>query len=204
MVIELPSDSQRIDMISISGHKIGAPKGVGALITRRRQETDERPPLEPLMFGGGQERGLRPGTLPVPLIMGFAEAAKIFESEHAQWEAAAQDIRARLLLALAPTRFRVNGDQEHSVPHIVNVSFEDVDAEALIVMLQQVVAVATGSACTSASYTPSHVLEAMGLSAATVASSLRLSWLPAQASGLDASEVARVVSKLQPGVSTAR
>jgi len=197
---KLPDDlTAPIDMISISGHKFGAPKGIGALITRRREELDdERVPLEPIMFGGGQERKLRPGTLPVPLIMGMAEAARIFDKERAQWHADAVELRARLLAALAPTRFCINGDQEHTAPHILNVSFEDVDAEALIVNLKDTVAVATGSACTSASYTPSHVLRAMGLSGDAASNGLRFSWFPNQAQDLDMSELARIVGKLQP------
>ncbi|WP_371127283.1 aminotransferase class V-fold PLP-dependent enzyme [Streptomyces sp. KS_16] len=199
---KVPADlTAPIDMISISGHKIGAPKGVGALVTRRRESMDdERPPLEPIMFGGGQERGLRPGTLPVPLIMGLAEAAKVFEREHAQWKAAALELRARLLEGLASERFHLNGDQDHVVPHIVNVSFEDVDSEAFLVTLKELVAVATGSACTSASYTPSHVLTAMDLPDAVARNGLRFSWYPEQADGLDVAELANGVGKLRPRV----
>jgi cysteine desulfurase len=122
---KLPADLLApIDMISISGHKIGAPKGVGALVTRRREALDdERPPLKPIMFGGGQERGLRPGTLPVPLIMGFSEASQIFEDERARWKVAAQQVRTRLLDGLAEVSYHINGDQDHVVPHILNLSF---------------------------------------------------------------------------------
>ncbi|AXI78540.1 cysteine desulfurase DndA [Peterkaempfera bronchialis] len=187
-----------IDMISISGHKIGAPKGVGALVTRRREDLDdERPPLEPIMFGGGQERKLRPGTLPVPLIMGLAEASRIFEDERAQWQAGAEEVRSRLLEGLAGVRFHVNGAQEHVVPHILNLSFEEVDSEAFLVTLKDLVAVATGSACTSASYTPSHVLTAMGLPDNVASNGLRFSWFPAQVDGLDVAELARGVEKLR-------
>ncbi|MFB9431785.1 cysteine desulfurase DndA [Streptoalloteichus tenebrarius] len=197
---KVPEDlTAPIDLISISGHKIGAPKGVGALVTRRREAMDdERPPLEPIMFGGGQERKLRPGTLPVPLIMGLAEAARIFDAERVQWEKAARDLRSRLLAGLASTRFRINGDQEHVVPHIINLSFEDIDAEALLVALKDVVAVATGSACTSASYTPSHVLRAMGLPEEAASNGLRFSWFPSQATDLDVEELARSIAKLRP------
>ncbi|MGW8951537.1 cysteine desulfurase DndA [Streptomyces sp. NPDC055709] len=195
---KLPEDlTAPIDMISISGHKIGAPKGVGMLVTRRRRW--DRLPLQPIMFGGGQERKLRPGTLPVPLIMGLAEAAKIFQKEHGQWRKSAAELRSRLLDALARTRFQINGDQDHTVPHILNLSFDGVDAEALIVRLKQHVAVATGSACTSASYTPSHVLTAMGLPEDTAENGLRLSWFPSQAGELDVEELADVIARMQPG-----
>src|SRR5690606_29778033 len=88
---------QPIDMISISGHKVGAPKGVGALLIRRRGR--DTVPLTPLMYGGGQERKLRPGTLPVPLIVGLAKAAEIFEKEHEQWWSRAVEFRTRLVKA---------------------------------------------------------------------------------------------------------
>ncbi|MFC6984827.1 cysteine desulfurase DndA [Streptomyces cirratus] len=194
---KVPQDlTAPIDMISVSGHKIGAPKGVGMLVIRRRGW--DRLPLQPIMFGGGQERKLRPGTLPVPLIMGLAEAAKIFAKGHAQWHKNAVDLRTRLLEALAKTRFRINGDQDHAVPHILNLSFDGVDAEALIVMLKQHVAVATGSACTSASYTPSHVLTAMGLPEEVAENGLRLSWFPSQAADLDVEELATRIAWMQP------
>ncbi|MFD4938295.1 cysteine desulfurase DndA [Streptomyces virginiae] len=194
---KVPQDlTAPIDMISVSGHKIGAPKGVGMLVIRRRGW--DRLPLQPIMFGGGQERKLRPGTLPVPLIMGLAEAAKIFAKGHAQWHRNSVDLRTRLLEALAKTRFRINGDQDHAVPHILNLSFDGVDAEALIVMLKQHVAVATGSACTSASYTPSHVLTAMGLPEEVAENGLRLSWFPSQAADLDVEELAARIAWMQP------
>ncbi|MFF9567602.1 cysteine desulfurase DndA [Streptomyces sp. NPDC014685] len=194
---KLPEDlTAPIDMISVSGHKIGAPKGVGMLVTRRRHW--DRLPLQPIMFGGGQERKLRPGTLPVPLIMGLAEAAKIFQAEHREWSARAIELRTRLLNALGKTRFQINGDQDHSVPHILNLSFDGVDAEALIVRLKQHVAVATGSACTSASYTPSHVLTAMGLPEEAAENGLRLSWFPSQAADLDVEELAEMIAQMQP------
>ncbi|MCC9309120.1 cysteine desulfurase DndA [Kitasatospora sp. RB6PN24] len=194
---KLPKDlTAPIDMISISGHKIGAPKGVGALLTRRRGW--EKVPLQPLMFGGGQERKLRPGTLPVPLIMGLAKAEEIFRAEHASWLAGSLAFRERLLEALSATRFHVNGDAEQGVPHILNVSFDGVDAEALIVRLKHVAAVATGSACTSASYTPSHVLTAMGLPEEQAHNGLRLSWFPSQVEDFDPKEIAAAVAWLQP------
>ncbi|WP_449344399.1 aminotransferase class V-fold PLP-dependent enzyme, partial [Streptomyces narbonensis] len=93
---KIPQDLKApIDMISISGHKIGAPKGVGALVTRRRGW--DKAPLEPIMFGGGQERKLRPGTLPVPLIMGLYEAAKAFQEGQARWAREALAMRERML-----------------------------------------------------------------------------------------------------------
>ncbi|MFE6763173.1 cysteine desulfurase DndA [Streptomyces sp. NPDC057689] len=197
---KLPEDLKApIDLISISGHKVGAPKGVGALVTRRRGW--DKMPLEPIMFGGGQERKLRPGTLPVPLIMGFYEAAEIFQETRENWEREARDMRERILTALGKTRFKVNGDADHSVPHILNVTFDGLNAEALIVRLKSQVAVATGSACTSASYTPSHVLTAMGLPEDVAANGLRFSWFPSQVLDFDPEELAEIVARMQPDAS---
>jgi cysteine desulfurase len=188
--------SAPIDLISISGHKIGAPKGVGALITRRRGW--DKAPLEPIMFGGGQERKLRPGTLAVPLIMGLYEAAKIFHESQDNWTREARAMREQILEALSKTRFRINGDQAHTVPHILNVSFDQLNAEALIVRLKDQVAIATGSACTSASYTPSHVLQAMGLPDDVAANGLRFSWFPPQARDFDPLPIAETIARMQP------
>ncbi|MGW1728119.1 cysteine desulfurase DndA [Streptomyces sp. NPDC002306] len=194
---KVPGDlTAPIDLISISGHKIGGPKGVGALVTRRRGW--DKAPLEPIMFGGGQERKLRPGTHAVPLIMGMYEAAKIFQENRDRWERDARAMRERILDALKPTRFHINGDPDHCVPHILNVSFDKLNAEALIVRLKDRVAIATGSACTSASYTPSHVLQAMGLKDDVAANGLRLSWFPAQAKDFDPLDIAQTIAAMQP------
>lgn len=197
---KVPEDLKApIDLISISGHKIGAPKGVGALVTRRRGWN--KVPLEPIMFGGGQERKLRPGTLPVPLIMGMHEAAKLFQEGRTRWERDAVAMRERLLAALGKTRFQINGDAEHSVPHILNVTFDGLNAEALIVRLKSQAAVATGSACTSASYTPSHVLTAMGLPPEVAANGLRFSWFPDQVADFNPEELAETIAHAQPASS---
>lgn len=194
---KLPEDLKApIDLISISGHKVGAPKGVGALVTRRRGW--DKTPLEPIMFGGGQERKLRPGTLPVPLIMGLYAAAKAFQEGQPRWEREALAMRERMLAALSKTRFHINGDADHSVPHILNVTFDGLNAEALIVRVKDQVAVATGSACTSASYTPSHVLTAMGLPDGVANNGLRFSWFPSQVADFDPEEFAATVVRMQP------
>ncbi|MGW5433353.1 cysteine desulfurase DndA [Streptomyces sp. NPDC004059] len=194
---KVPGDlAAPIDLISISGHKIGAPKGIGALVTRRRGW--DKVPLEPIMFGGGQERKLRPGTLPVPLIMGLYEAAKTFHENHDRWEREARAMRERILQALSKTRFHINGDQKHTIPHILNVTFDQLNAEALIVRLKDQVAIATGSACTSASYTPSHVLKAMGLDDDVAANGLRFSWFPAQTQDFDPLPLAETIARMQP------
>jgi cysteine desulfurase len=172
-VIE-PLRHPRIDLISISGHKIAAPKGIGALVTRRRGY--KRPPLEPLMHGGGQERGLRPGTLPVALIAGFGLASSLALKENDSREADWIRIRTDLWSALEPLGAVLNGDLARTVATTLNVSIPGIDSEAAIVALKDLVAVSNGSACTSQSYEPSHVLTAAGLEDARVAGALRFSW----------------------------
>lgn len=164
------------DLLSISGHKIYGPQGIGAVVIRRRGI--KRPPLEPLMFGGGQERGLRPGTHPVPLIVGLGLAAELAGQEHAERRVAAERVRAQLIADLQGTEFRINGDQSRSQPHVLNVSFPGVDSEALMIALRDELAVSNGAACPSQRYGSSHVLEAMGLAPEIIASALRLSWGP--------------------------
>jgi cysteine desulfurase len=164
----------RIDLISASAHKINGPKGVGALITRRRGQ--ERPPLQPLMFGGGQERGLRPGTMPVALAAGFGSAAELAVAERdLRWERCAT-FREALLSGLAPLGGTVNGDLSESVPYIVNLSFPGLEAEVVIDAWKDLVAVSNGAACTTQSYTCSHVLSAMHLPAWRMEGAVRLSW----------------------------
>lgn len=169
-----PLRDKRIDLISLSAHKVFGPKGVGALVARRRGY--RRPPLTPLIVGGGQERGLRPGTLPVPLIAGFALAAQLAADEQAERQAACLSYRADALAGLTPLNPQLHGDQDHCLPHVLNISLPGVDSEAVMVAWRGLIEVSNGSACTSASYEPSHVLTAMGLPEDEVRGALRLSW----------------------------
>jgi cysteine desulfurase len=172
---ELPAlRHPRLDLISASAHKINGPKGVGALIVRRRN--GRRPGLAPLMFGGGQERGLRPGTLPVPLIAGFGLAAELAMAEAAERDARCRAFRASLLAGLAPLEPIVNGDPDRTVPYILNLAFSGVDAETVIDAWSDLVAISNGAACTSQSYTCSHVLSAMQLPAWQRDGAVRFSW----------------------------
>ena len=177
---EIPSlQNSRIDLISISGHKIYAPKGIGALVIRRRAPAGrgaERPPLAPLMYGGGQERGLRPGTLPVPLIAGLGKASELALQECEQHARRCKEFRQHLLAALEPLRPVLNGDPQRTLPSTMNLSFPGIDAEAVMEAWEDLVAVSTGAACTTQSQTCSHVLSAMKLSASRIAGAIRLSW----------------------------
>jgi cysteine desulfurase len=169
-----PLRSPRIDLLSISGHKIFAPKGIGALVVKRRGF--RRIPLEPLMFGGGQERGLRPGTLPVALIAGLGLASELALEEHAARTERASAIRREALEAFSKLEIRLNGDDSRTTPHTLNFCVPGVDAEAAIVALKDIVAVSNGSACTSQKYEPSHVLVAAGIPKEQIDGALRFSW----------------------------
>lgn len=164
----------RIDLISVSAHKIHGPKGIGALMARRR--AGGRLPIQPLMFGGGQERGLRPGTMPVPLVAGFGLAAELAAAERAERTAKCAAFRDALSTALAPLDPTVNGDPAHSVPYIINLSFPGLEAEVALDAWRDLIAISNGAACTTQSYTCSHVLSAMGLPSWRLDGALRFSW----------------------------
>lgn len=164
----------RVDLISVSGHKIYGPKGVGALITRRRGY--RRPPLTPLIYGGGQERGLRPGTLPVALIAGLGAAAQLAGTDHARRVQSCRNYREGAMAAFRELGAEFNGDLDRTVPHTINLSIPGLDSEAVMLALKGIAALSNGSACTSHSYQPSHVLTAMGLPPARVQGALRISW----------------------------
>lgn len=182
------------DLLSISAHKIYGPKGVGALCIR---SCEARRALNPIMYGGGQERGLRPGTLAVPLIVGFGAAARLAKIEHRQRNAAAAALKEKLLADLAGVEHSINGDQGLCQSHVINISFPGVDSEALMMALRDDVAVSNGSACTSASYEPSHVLKAMGLPDDRIESAVRISWGPGITS-IPAAAFAKAVTRLKP------
>ena len=164
----------RIDLISASGHKIYGPKGVGVLVIRHRGR--QKIPLSPITFGGGQEQGLRPGTLPVPLIVGLGKAAEMGAQNHATREKQCRLFREKFLQAVNVLQPKIHGEESHVLPHTVNASFPGVSAEEAMLRLKDLVAVSNGSACTSASYQPSHVLKAMHLAKDEIIGAIRFSW----------------------------
>jgi len=162
----LPIDVAELqaDLLSLSAHKMYGPKGIGALYVRRGRPKVR---IEPLFFGGGHERGLRSGTLPVPLIVGMGQAAdKAVQSLTDGTVERLRGLRDRLLEGLVEhvPGVQINGSLEHRLPHNLNVSIADVEAEALMMNLRGVMAVSSGSACSSATLEPSYVLRAMGVS----------------------------------------
>lgn len=168
-----PLLNKRIDLMSCSAHKLYGPKGVGALIARRRKY--KRPPIEPLMVGGGQERGLRPGTLPVHQIAGFGVAATLALENHQRRQDVCLTIKQQALEALKELQINSHSPLR-ALSSTLNFSIPGVNSEAAIIALKGVAAVSNGSACTSSSYTPSHVLSAMGLDEEVVEGALRFSW----------------------------
>ena len=160
-------DVDGIDLLSLSGHKLYGPKGVGALYVRRRP----RVRLAPLFSGGGQERGLRAGTLPTPLIVGFGVACRLAREERAEDEARIAGLRERLLAGLR-VPVTVNGSWAHRVAGNLNLTFE---APALAMLRRMPdLCVSTGSACSSAAVEPSYVLRALGLDDAAAQRTLRI------------------------------
>ena len=160
-----------VDLLSISAHKFYGPKGVGALYRRRRNPVE----LEAQIHGGGHERGLRSGTLATHQIVGMGKAAQLAMAMLADESARLCGLRRRLLAAIADMPgIRLNGHAERRLPGALNISVADVDGEALLLSLPEF-ALSTGSACTSASLEPSHVLRALGLPDALAHSSLRIS-----------------------------
>ncbi|HEY4136450.1 MAG TPA: aminotransferase class V-fold PLP-dependent enzyme [Alphaproteobacteria bacterium] len=170
--VPLDVNAMNIDLMSISAHKVYGPKGIGALYVRRRP----RVRLEPLIDGGGQERGLRSGTLPAPLCVGFGEAAAVAGQDMAAEAPRLQVLRDRLRdgLLAGLKDIHVNGPGQNGprLPNNLNVSFAGVDAGALMADLKGL-AVSSGSACSTASVEPSYVLRAVGLSDELSRASLR-------------------------------
>ncbi|KAG6862061.1 hypothetical protein C0995_007191 [Termitomyces sp. Mi166 len=167
--IPLDVNEANIDLMSISGHKIYGPKGVGAAYVRRRP----RVRLEPILSGGGQERGLRSGTLPTALVVGMGEAARIAKQEMKRDHDRIQALSTRLIQSINSQVEHVvrNGDV-NGYPGCVNLSFSYVEGESLLMALKDI-ALSSGSACTSASLEPSYVLRALGAAEDMAHSSLR-------------------------------
>ena len=172
----LPLDvrASGVHLASLSAHKMYGPKGVGALYRRRSRPRVE---LHPILFGGGHERGLRSGTLNVPGIVGFGEAARLAKREMGTLATQHRTWTDRLLAGLRERlgEVELNGHPTWRLPHNLNVSVPGVESRALVVELKDSVALATGSACTSASVEPSHVIEALGFGEERAHHAVRLS-----------------------------
>ena len=168
--IPMDVEAMKIDLMSISGHKIYGPKGIGALYVRRKP----RVRLEAMIHGGGQERGMRSGTLPTPLIVGLGEACAIAEKEMPEEAKRLEALRDRLYKGITERLPEVylNGDLAHRLPGNLNLSFAYVEGEGLMMGIKDL-AVSSGSACTSASLEPSYVLRALGVNEELAHTSIR-------------------------------
>lgn len=169
--VEIDVEAMKIDLLSLTAHKMYGPKGVGALYVRRKP----RVRLTPLIDGGGHERGLRSGTLNVPGIVGFGKAAEIARLEMPEESKRLLALRERLHKKLSDgvAQVVVNGSMEHRLPGNLNISFAYVEGESMLMAINKHVAVSSGSACTSASLEPSYVLRALGVGDDLAHSSLR-------------------------------
>lgn len=195
--IPLDVNAMNIDFLSISGHKMYAPKGIGALYVRRRP----RARLEPMLDGGGQERAIRSGTVAAPLAVALGEACRISGEEMESESARLRDLRDRMRARLSEgiPDLAINGDLERRVPGNLSITIPGLDAETLIETLCGV-AVSTASACSSAAVEPSYVLSALGLSDADAAASIRIGLgRPTTAEEVDraAEEIREAVARLR-------
>lgn len=190
-------DQWDVDLLSISAHKLYGPKGIGALYVRGGLRAF---PLEPVYVGGGQEKGVRPGTLNVPAIVGFGTACQICIKENAEETtriASLRDAFEQQLLEHVP-QARINGDVERRLPNTSSVTFPGVEADALLLNVPHLM-LGTGSACTARTMEPSHVLQAMGLSRADAFCTIRVSlgrFTTEEQIAIAASSLARAYEKL--------
>jgi cysteine desulfurase len=168
---KIPIDvrEMNIDLLSISGHKIYGPKGIGALYVSRKP----RVRMEALISGGGQERGMRSGTLPTPLVVGLGTAAELAKEEMTIEQARIKKLADKFLKAMLEIpEVYLNGDREKRIPGCLNISFSCIEGESMIIAINDL-AVSSGSACTSASLEPSYVLRALGVDEEMAHTSIR-------------------------------
>lgn len=168
----------KYNMLSFSAHKLMGPQGIGVLVLKKKRY--KLPPVKNIMFGGQQEHGIRPGTIPVALVAGCGMACEIANKEYRDNAKKAKDIKNELMKELDNSQidYVINGDLSFCVDTTINVSFKGVSSEALMIAAKQFCAISNGSACTSKSYDPSYVLTAMGIDKEEIESSVRISWGP--------------------------
>ena len=166
------------DMLTFSAHKLRGPQGIGCLILRRKNYS--LPPVKGIMYGGQQESGIRPGTIPVALVAGCGKACEIAGQEYKD-NAIKLSVLKKCLTSLLEESgliYHFNGDQNSCVQSTANICMEGVSSEALMIITKQYCSISNGSACTSKSYDPSYVLTAMGITAEQAECSVRISWGP--------------------------
>lgn len=166
------------NMLSFSAHKLMGPQGVGVLVLKKNRY--KLPPVKNIMYGGQQEHGIRPGTIPVALVAGCGRACEIAEQNYLDNETKLQIIKYDILDSIrqAEIKYKINGDQNYCVNSTLNICFPGVSSEALMLSTKQYCSISNGSACTSQNYSPSYVLTAMGIPEDEIESSVRISWGP--------------------------
>lgn len=182
----------KYNMLSLSAHKLSGPQGVGALILRKKRY--KLPPVKAIAYGGQQEHGIRPGTIPVALVAGLGKACELANAEYENNVKAYIENKAVVMRLIKESGFdyRINGAQEYCMPNTINISLIGVESEALMLATKQYCAISNGSACTSHDYNPSYVLVAMGLDEDRISSAIRISW----GAKTDKDELAEQVGKL--------
>lgn len=166
----------KYDMLSLSAHKLCGPQGIGALILKKKRY--KLPPIKAITYGGQQEHGIRPGTIPVALVAGLGEACRLAETEYKNNIESLIEKKELVtkIIEESGLTFHYNGSQDYCMPNTLNVSFDGIESEALMLSTKQYCGISNGSACTSQDYSPSYVLTAMGLNPDRVSSAIRLSW----------------------------
>lgn len=165
-------------MLTFSAHKIGGPQGIGCLVLRKKRF--KLPPVNNIIYGGQQERGIRPGTIPVALVAGCGKACEIAENEYIVNEKKLRLIKDELyrMLENSDIPYHFNGNQKYCIKNAMNICFCGISSEALMIAAKQYCSISNGSACTSKSYAPSYVLSAMGIALDDINNSVRISWGP--------------------------
>ena len=168
----------KYDMLSFSAHKLMGPQGVGVLVLKKKAY--RLPPVKAILYGGQQEHGIRPGTIPVALVAGCGKACAIAETDYKKNNEHSLEIKSKIIRTLDASglQYRFNGDQNYCVSNTLNICIEGVSSEALMISTKQYCGLSNGSACTSRSYDPSYVLVAMGIPTEQIENSIRISWGP--------------------------
>lgn len=191
---KLVSELQNIkyNMLSLSAHKFSGPQGIGALILRKKRY--KLPPVKAVIYGGQQEHGIRPGTIPVALVAGLGKACELAEQEYEVNMDRYKENKEIVLKLIQNSglKYEINGNQNFCMPNTLNISFQGIESEALMLLSKQYCGISNGSACTSHDYSSSYVLTAMGLDEERISSAIRISW----GAKTDIDELTKWISKL--------
>lgn len=168
----------KYDMLTFSAHKLQGPQGIGVLVLRKKGY--RLPPVKGIMYGGQQEHGIRPGTIPVALVAGCGRACEIAAREYAENKKKTEELKKIVMSSFDESglEYHINGDKNYCISSTVNICIPGVMSEALMISTKQYCSISNGSACTSKSYSPSYVLSAMGVPENEIECSVRISWGP--------------------------